>query len=339
MMIRSRLRSRLKSPIGNFIGGASLDLNMLLGELDPRITFTRATGATRINASGLIEAVASNVPRFNYDPVTLAARGLLIEEQQTNLLLNSASLSTQTVTVSAVAYTISFYGAGVITFSGAATAVITGTGAYPSRTTYTFTPTAGALVVTVTGLAVNAQLELGASVTSYIPTTSAAATRAADVATMTGANFSSWYRQDEGTLFAEISDAAPLSSGASRRIANITDGTENNRITIGYAGGGGVAAAFVTSGGIAQAVFNSPSGAYPFPTKVAIAYKENDFCAAVNGSAFSTDTGGTLPIVDRMNIGDLIAGGTGPQNINGHIRRIAYFPRRLANAELRALTS
>jgi len=48
-----------------------------------------------------------------------------------------------------------------------------------------------------------AQLEAGAFPTSYIPTTTATVTRAADVASITGSNFSSWYRQDEGTVFTE----------------------------------------------------------------------------------------------------------------------------------------
>ncbi len=49
-----------------------------------------------------------------------------------------------------------------------------------------------------------AQLEAGSFPTSYIPTTTAAATRSADVASITGSNFSSWYRQDEGTMLAEF---------------------------------------------------------------------------------------------------------------------------------------
>ncbi len=49
--------------------------------LDPRITFTRANPiATVTNSLGLIQTVGANVPRFDYDPVTLAAKGLLIEE-------------------------------------------------------------------------------------------------------------------------------------------------------------------------------------------------------------------------------------------------------------------
>jgi hypothetical protein len=54
------------------------------------------------------------------------------------------------------------------------------------------------------------QLELGAFPTSYIPTTSAAATRSADSAVVTP--ISSFYNQSEGTLFAESSSTA-LSTG------------------------------------------------------------------------------------------------------------------------------
>jgi hypothetical protein len=46
-----------------------------------------------------------------------------------------------------------------------------------------------------------AQQEAGSSPTSYIPTTSATVTRAADVASMTGTNFSSWYNNNQGTYF------------------------------------------------------------------------------------------------------------------------------------------
>lgn len=60
-----------------------------VGALDPRITFTRATSATFVNQLGVIQTAASGIPRFDYDPSTLAARGLLIEEQRTNLLTYS----------------------------------------------------------------------------------------------------------------------------------------------------------------------------------------------------------------------------------------------------------
>lgn len=72
----------------------SLSLDFTQAVLDPRITFTRAAAtATRVNASGLIEAVAADTPRFNYSPVTLACRGLLVEEARTNFLYPSANLT------------------------------------------------------------------------------------------------------------------------------------------------------------------------------------------------------------------------------------------------------
>jgi hypothetical protein len=50
-----------------------------------------------------------------------------------------------------------------------------------------------------------AQLEAGAFPTSYIPTTTATVTRAADISTSVATSVfeSSWYRRDEGTVFAE----------------------------------------------------------------------------------------------------------------------------------------
>jgi len=53
------------------------------------ITFTRASGGGRFNASGQYEWLPANQPRFDYDPVTGEAKGLLIEEQRTNLLKSS----------------------------------------------------------------------------------------------------------------------------------------------------------------------------------------------------------------------------------------------------------
>ena len=57
--------------------------------VDPRITFARASTARKVNANGLIEVVASGSPRIDFDPVTQVCKGLLIEEQRTNLLTYS----------------------------------------------------------------------------------------------------------------------------------------------------------------------------------------------------------------------------------------------------------
>ena len=74
---------------GGLYAGASLNLDFINNPVvDPRVTFTRASSATRTNSDGLVELVSSNTPRFDYSPAGVP-KGLLIEEQRTNLLLYS----------------------------------------------------------------------------------------------------------------------------------------------------------------------------------------------------------------------------------------------------------
>jgi hypothetical protein len=54
---------------------------------DSRLTISGGAGGTRVNSSGNI--VSASAPRFDYDPVSLAARGLLVEEQRTNSIRNN----------------------------------------------------------------------------------------------------------------------------------------------------------------------------------------------------------------------------------------------------------
>ena len=130
---------------------------------------------------GLVLA-AINEPRFDHNTTAPnACLGLLIEESRTNLVFPSATLTTQTRTVTATAHTLSFYGTGTVVLSGAHGATVTGTGAFPTRTTLTFTPTAGSLTLTVTGTVQFAQLEVGAFASSYIPTTTGSVVRSADI--------------------------------------------------------------------------------------------------------------------------------------------------------------
>lgn len=77
-----------------------LALDFTTGVLDPRVTVARALNtATRVNSSGFIETVNANLPRFDYDPATLAPKGLLIEESRANLLLYSNTFTDPVWTV------------------------------------------------------------------------------------------------------------------------------------------------------------------------------------------------------------------------------------------------
>ena len=307
-----------------------LALDFTTASLDPRITFTRTTGAsnpaTYINSSGVITAATNNQPRFDYDPVTLVCKGLLIEESRTNSLLNTDLLSTQIVTVTAATRTLSFYGTGSVTLSGAHAAVVSGAGAYPTRNTYSFTPIAGALTLTVTGTVQFAQLEAGAFATSYIPTTTAALTRNADVATMTGTNFSDWFNASEGTFVAN--SAALVASGYSRAV-QVSDNTTSNFINVTtntsqIRTGGAFQASFASGGSVVAGQYYQTS----------LAYKLNDCASATNGGTTLTDTSVTLPTVNQM-----VIGGQTTTNIgSGYIKKIMYWPSRLTNAEVQAFS-
>ena len=308
-----------------------LALDFTTASLDPRITFTRSGNtATVINSSGVIVGINADLPRFDYNPTTLACRGLLIEEARTNLLLNSlidgTSLATQTVTVTAAAHTLSFYGSGQIVLSGTHSATVTGTGAYPSRQTYTFTPTAGSLTLTVTGTVQFANLELGAFATSFIPTDGTTKTRNADIASMTGTNFSSWFNASEGT-FVCWSDNA---STGYRTAFIADDGTSNNKMFV---------QTNITANGqqwasraAATWVVTLSNQGWTNNGKTAACYKLNDYYYSTNGAASTGDTSAAVPTVNRLVLGAEAAA----NYLNGHVQKFMYFPQRLTNAEIRA---
>ena len=181
---------------------ASFDFSRT-NSLDSRITFYRSSIGTFVDASGSIQTASAVEARFDHDPTTGKSLGLLVEEARTNLLLNSATLSTQSVTVGATAHTLSFYGTGTLTLSGVSTdGPLVGTGAN-QRVSLTFTPTAGSLTLTVSGSVTNAQLEAGSFLTSYIPTTSSQVTREADLVEVSGDSFTSFFNTDASTVFVE----------------------------------------------------------------------------------------------------------------------------------------
>ena len=308
--------------------GATLDLSFMTpGTLDPRITFTRASIGTYYDVAGVLQTATANTPRWDYDPVTHALRGLLIEEQRINVLLNSATLGTQSVTVTAVATTLSFYGTGTVTLSGVSTAgPLTGTGAFPTRVALTFTPTAGTLTLTVTGSVLNAQLEAGAFATSVIPTTAAAVTRSADVAYIPTASFP---YQTTYSLFVAFDT---VSSTTSAIRAGVSDAVFNNAA---YIAGN----AFNRTGPGGAGANGTPL-VLPGSHKQAGTVSATTVRACNNGTATVGSSAVTAPLqttATRLSIG------CGPwaldNQCNGHVRQITYWPRELTNAELQQVTT
>lgn len=311
----------------------TLDLNFALTKsLDPRITFTRASSGSYFDANGNIQIASTNTPRFDHNPVTGESLGLLIEEQRTNLLLNSTTLSTQSVTVTNVAHTLSFYGTGTIVLSGAHSATVNGSGVFPTRTILTFTPSAGSLTLTVSGTVQYAQLGVGNFATSWIPTTGATATRAADVATVTGTNFSSWYNQSEGTFFVDINSAQ---NSASNFAISCNDNTANNRFSLFLESSPNLRALMLRNTLGAGLLSTATANTYSLGrNKLAIGYSTGASLILNNGSVVISASY-NAPAVSQLQLGNQF----GTSFLNGHLRRIAYFNRRLPSSELQLLTA
>jgi hypothetical protein len=176
-----------------------------------------------------------------------------------------------------------------------------------------------------------AQLEAGAFPTSYIPTVAATVTRNADVASMTGTNFSSWYRQDEGTFYSE-SVVGQIGVGSVTLAAS--DATASNRLQIQRTAGNNYQN-LVVVGGVTQSSVSVSGVAANVSGKSADAFKLNDFNTAVNGVLGTADTSGTVPTVTQLDIGSRASS----LFLNGHIRKLSYYPIRATDAQLQALTT
>jgi hypothetical protein len=324
-------------------------------------------------------------PRFDYDPVTLAARGLLVEEQRTNLLVRSEEFdnaawtkSLATVTSNSTESPSGTITADTITFTGAFGDAFNFTAVNPASSAYTgsvwlkgsgsliirisnnvdqqftttvnltstftrytvsgtFNSTPGTLFfaisrndLTATSVVVwGAQLEAGSFATSYIPTIASTVTRSSDVASVN--TLSPWFNATEGTLFAE---AAPLitNSGAARGVFGLSSGSYSNSMSLYMNGFGALSGGYIVNGGSDQADLT-----LAYNNKTALAYKLNDVNMGSGGVVATTDTSATIPTINQVQLGD-IYGGTSFK-LNGHLRRIAVYPRRLTNAELQALTA
>jgi len=181
-----------------------------------------------------------------------------------------------------------------------------------------------------------AQLEAGSFPTSYIKTEASQVTRSADSASMTGANFSDWYRQDEGSFYAEAMTASNASSD--QIIFGIIGTSLTNGVYIvrQSQAASGTVYGICNDAGLQVALLNLGTPSASTEIKTIMAYKTNDFAGSLNSATVVTDTLG------RVSQGVTVAyiGSSGiNQYINSTIKKIAYFPARLSNEELQEMTS
>ena len=412
----------------------NMALDFTTASLDSRVTFTRTGNtATVTNSSGFVVPINADLPRFDFDPVALTCKGLLIEESRTNVLLYSEDLSnvvwTKSLlnttgtppyidvgvspsnvqnadlvipdTSSSVAHNIStvtpvitagatisvsiFVKAGGYNFvllrasnapesaafqttinltnGTVSTASAYGTGASAVNATITAYPNSwyrvtltGAItlltvykitayIYSTIGLSAfagngtsgvylwGAQAELATFATSYIPTVASQVTRTADVASMTGTNFSSWYNASEGA-FLVVADrifTGNFTSFIYPFAAN--DNTNSNEIAVLSSSGTTQIQIGMSVGGVSQLTFSF--GLFNVePSKMIAAYKQNNTQFGMNGLSKTTDTSCNIPTVTQLAIGRRTTGGYWA----GHIQKLSYYPQRLISEELAAFS-
>lgn len=394
-------------------------LDFATAALDPRISFSRASAvATRVNSLGLIEAVSAGTARFDYNPATLSIRGLLIEDQRTNVVpysdqfenvswtkvsssisanataspdgtVNADKLVEDTsngvhhvqrgvTPLSGINYTGSVYvkaaerqAVGLILVGGgtadsgiwvnltngafirqSGTPVSfsisdAGNGYYRISTTKTTSSTATLTLRVslsnntatapssyqgdgVSGFFVwGAQIEAGSGVTSYIPTAASAVTRDADVATITGTNFSDWWQAGKGSALVR---ARPSTVSGTRPLIQFDDTTADNIIAL--RGNTTNPELYVRAGGSDQAQIDAGTIAANTSYRLAGAWATDNCAASVNSGTPVLDGVATIPVVTQARLGS-----DGTNYLNGHLESVDYYNERVLNAGLQVISS
>jgi hypothetical protein len=246
--------------------------------------------------------------------------------------LTDGSYATSTPTPAAVSVVAQSNGWYRISITQAATATVTRGGYIDARSSSGFSAQAGD---GTSGIYIwGAQLEEGSYPTSYIPTTGTTVTRAADVST-SALGVDSWYNQDEGTVFMEARCGGLGANGAVTIAGQFSDGTTSNFWdTFRYQLLG---RAVLTSGGVNQVLLD-PSAPINTFHKTAFGVKLNDFALSTDGATPLLDNAGVMPVgVNQLQIGDDATGTS--RSLNGHIKRLSYFPTRLPDATLQNITT
>ncbi len=365
-------------------------------------TFTRASIGTYYDSSGVLQTATADTPRFDYDPVTHAPKGILIEEARTNLCLQSSELSTSPwapngslysgetlLSLGMSAYTrqdVTLSSSTTYTFStvlkagtnnwaylyfrnkdssdatayidlqngvlgtvtvGTATIKNVGNGYYRVSLTHTSGTGAtqafvqiqiasanGSTVITSgnTILAKNCQLEVGAFLTSYIPTTTAAVTRAADVLTIpTGA----WYNNNQSTLSLS---ANAYGGGGSFQIGIGTN--SNDYLGFPYLSPDKISfgVSYYVASGVPKVI---GSFSLSIGTPYVAAYTFDAF-ANVSSYASNGILRGNRTDIVPLSSANFLQVGRAPYSasyVTGVVKNIKYYPVRVSDTELQRITT
>lgn len=180
------------------------------------------------------------------------------------------------------------------------------------------------------------QVEPGESSTSPIGTGASTVTRAADIGSQTGTDFSEWINPDEFTVHVEfmMNSVTPGS-----RIIGMSDGTLNNVVVLTR----GIAVPLGTrwdilSGSLSQGQVGIGNILEDTNYRAAISMAENNFISSINGAAATIDSVGLMPIgLNQLLLGHTSGGLSGAAQ-DGTIKRVIVWPRALSSTLVEDIT-
>lgn len=182
-----------------------------------------------------------------------------------------------------------------------------------------------------------AQIELGEFPTSHIPTAGTQVTRSADTPMVD--NVRRWFSEAGSTFYTEFKPG-PVGAGGTNLsfYARQRNDASKSLIAIRRDRSGSVLSLTADNTGLSTSVSDASSSPDGATVKVAAGSNTAGIALSVNGRAVVNSPGGPIkrPLPDIMYIGQT---GNNSQSVNGHIRVITHYARKLSNAELQGITS
>ncbi|MBY0242991.1 MAG: hypothetical protein K2X55_27145, partial [Burkholderiaceae bacterium] len=173
--------------------------------------------------------------------------------------------------------------------------------------------------------------EQGASATSVIATSGSAVTRSAPTPAMPTSAFD--FNAAEGSIHIIFNSSEDVTQMCA---VELSDGTASNLVTIPAANTSGVGPyGEIVVGGVTQAAMVDGNLAANALNSAVLAYKADDFAFCRNGRSVVMDASGAVPPMSTLILGRSVAG----NSFNGWLSKFAYYPRRLTNAEMVALST
>lgn len=187
-----------------------------------------------------------------------------------------------------------------------------------------FTDAAGTTgIVTVWG----AQAELGASASSYIPTTTVTVQRNADVVKTTDV---SWVNENGGTFYTKVSVLA-IDPSNNNRILCLNDGGTTDVYDLFVVNTTGIPRFLSIHSSDTDASISGTALVAKVASEFALAYADDDFALFQDGTSKGTDTTAAVPLNDAMAEFNVGSRQTSVLQLNGHIAEIRYYNVRQPN--------